>query len=234
MSGRSGLRAAMNKKASLGGSEAEGLAAELALADQQPALKVAPAPAGDPAEPPADQGEAATAEPVEPPPVVEPVVEPGVEPSLDPEPIPTPDPPTEPGTEPGTAADPPLQTARVLATGMRKSPGPRTPPAPKPTKAGPTLDHLRLVMAGGRDQRRYVADLPRRSDKGTYLRLPVHLQDVLAEYCDRNDAPMADFIAAVLDGYFRDLGALPPLGEGNRPDEEFFENLRKQARSYDY
>ncbi|WP_156698049.1 hypothetical protein [Nocardioides sp. Leaf285] len=45
---------------------------------------------------------------------------------------------------------------------------------------------------------------------------------------------MADFITAVLDAYFRDLGALPPLGEGNRPVEEFFDRLRKQQQVYDY
>lgn len=99
---------------------------------------------------------------------------------------------------------------------------------------GSDLAHLHKVMANGRDQRRYVEDLPRRSDKGTYLRLPIHLQDTLAEYCDRNVAPMADFIAAVLDAYFRDIEILPPLGEGHRPNEKMLDKIRKQSRTYDY
>lgn len=95
--------------------------------------------------------------------------------------------------------------------------------------------HLRQIMTTGADQRRYVADLPRRNDRGTYLRLPVHLQDVLSEYCDRKTSPMNDFVAAVLDSYFRDIGALPPAGEGNRPVAEFFERQRSQERErYDY
>jgi hypothetical protein len=94
--------------------------------------------------------------------------------------------------------------------------------------------HLRRLIESGRDQRRYVEDLPRISDKGTYLRLPIHLKDVLGEYCDRNVAPMADFIAALLDSYFRDIGILPPLGEGHRPNEKALDKIRKESRSYDY
>lgn len=96
------------------------------------------------------------------------------------------------------------------------------------------LIHLRRIIETGRDQRRYVEDLPRRSEKGTYMRLPVHLQDVLAEYCDRNTAPMADFIAALLDSYFRDIGVLPPLGKGHRPNEKVLDKIRKETRTYDY
>lgn len=151
-------------------------------------------------------------------------VEPEVIPPADPVPAEVPEPAPVPEPKPQAAAvrpDKPLQNAKVLA-GVGS------------VDLGPELKHLRAVVETGRDQRRYVENLPRRSEKGTYLRLPVHLQDVLAEYCDRNTAPMGDLVAAVMDSYFRDIGALPPLGEGNRPVEKFFEKMRKQQRTYDY
>lgn len=199
-----------------------------------PTLSVAP----DPVEPaaPVDQApeapentpDAAPVEPMASTPTLDPdQVEPEVVPSADPGPIETPE--VEPATQPqprsvAPAAGEPLQKAQVLAgTGQ--------------IDLGPELKHLRAVVETGRDQRRYVENLPRRSEKGTYLRLPVHLQDVLAEYCDRNTAPMGDLVAAVMDSYFRDIGALPPLGEGNRPVEKFFDKMRKQQqqqrRTYD-
>lgn len=99
------------------------------------------------------------------------------------------------------------------------------------TAPGVALDHLRAVMLTGADQRRYVEDLPARTGKGTFVKLPIHLQDVLREYCNRyKGAPQQDLIAAILDAYFRDLGALPPLGTGHRPVDEFFDDLRDKQR----
>lgn len=111
---------------------------------------------------------------------------------------------------------------------------PREPSTADQAQLDP-LTHLRRVMENGPYQSRYVEDLPPRSGKGTYVRLPMHLQDALAGYCDRNTAPMGDFVAAVLDSFFRDIGLLPPLGEGHRPNEEMLDRLRREARrSYDY
>ena len=110
-----------------------------------------------------------------------------------------------------------------------------SPPASTASPAALGLHNLAATMERGRNQRRWVEDnLPHRSERGTFMRLPVHLLDVLDEYCDRRDLPQQDFVAAVLDSYFRDLGALPPLEAGHHPDERFFTEMRRQQRSRDY
>lgn len=205
--------------------------------EHKPSLSLAPTPA-EPDSPAApepdaepetrtdqDQPAAATDGAAGPVSADEPEDEPEAVTTREPDPVvaPAPEPkattPRKKATTPAAAA--PVQTAQVLAGVPQVS-------------IEQDLTHLRSLIATGRDQRRYVEDLPQRTGKGTYLRLPVHIQDVLGEYCDRNTAPMADLIAALLDSYFRDIGALPPLGEGNRPVEKFFDKMRKETRSYDY
>lgn len=214
---KSRLAGAMAAKASIPsaeGPEAGGVeAAPAAPVAEEPAPAPAPPVAPEPPAPPAAPEATPTAEPPAPP--TAPIAE---EPVPVPAPEATPEPPVAPVTEPVPA---PLQKAQVLA-GVAH------------VDIETDLKHLKAIVASGRDQRRYVENLPRRSEKGTYVRLPVHLQDVLAEYCDRNEAPMGDLVAAILDSYFRDIGALPPLGEGHRPIERFFAKIRRETRTYDY
>lgn len=96
------------------------------------------------------------------------------------------------------------------------------------------LVHIRTAMARGRDQSDYFAKLPKPTGRGTNVRLPPHLQDILKHFCDPIDAPIQELVAVVLDAFFRDLGALPPLGEGHRPKREFFDALRQDEFASDY
>lgn len=152
-------------------------------------------------------------------------------PARDDEPDADPAPDTEP--EPVAEKAAPRRRKAAASTPSTTDAGATTPAEPLATTLG--LHHLAATMERGRNQRRWVEDnLPHRSERGTFMRLPVHLLDVLDEYCDRKDLPQQDFVAAVLDSYFRDLGALPPLGAGHHPDDRFFTELRRQQRSRDY
>jgi hypothetical protein len=148
-------------------------------------------------------------------------------------------------TAPRAAGEPEEGPEPVEPEPVAEKPAPRrrktsatTTSGTSSTEATPStlgLHNLAATMERGRNQRRWVEDnLPHRSERGTFMRLPVHLLDVLDEYCDRRDLPQQDFVAAVLDSYFRDLGALPPLGAGHHPDEQFFAEMRRQQRSRDY
>lgn len=140
-----------------------------------------------------------------------------------------------PDAEPEPEAAKPAPRRRKASTTSTSAQTGDTTAAPPPLPAGPALHNLAATMERGRNQRRWVEDnLPHRSERGTFMRLPVHLLDVLDEYCDRRDLPQQDFVAAVLDSYFRDLGALPPLEAGHHPDERFFTEMRRQQRSRDY
>lgn len=84
--------------------------------------------------------------------------------------------------------------------------------------------HIQQVMDGGRDARPYLQGLTDKGDATTF-RLPKHVKAALVAYCDKRDAPMDALVGAVLDAYFRDLGLLPPKGEGNRPNTEFLSKM---------
>lgn len=150
----------------------------------------------------------------------------------------------EPGDAEPPAADEPApvkqqpvrrkKAAPAEATASRQAQTPEDPDERAAARLKQDLSHLRLIIDTGRDQRRYVEDLPPRTARSTHIRLPAHLQDLLAEYCDRNKAPMADLITAIVDAFFRDVGALPRLGEGHQPNEEFLAKARREARTHDY